>query len=163
MTYTIKNLKTWNTHDGGGYSCTLYCDGDKIALVLNEGVGGETQIMTLDVNSPKVEIDGYYDEENDRQFRHWVTPNYAKLDAFCKTLPKWDCLGKMVHIEPSLYIEELISETQYQKKLTNAKKKGIVFKLKDYDKYTFGVLNTNSVVMAIKYLETNHKDQYQII
>jgi len=163
MTYTIKNLKTWNTHDGGGYSCTLYCDGEKIALVLNEGVGGETQIMTLDVNSPKVEIDGYYDEENDRQFRHWVTPNYAKLDAFCKTLPKWDCLGKMVHMEPSLYIEELISETQYQKKLNNAKKKGIVFKLKDYDKYTFGVLNTNSVVMAIKYLETNHKDQYQII
>lgn len=163
MNYTIKNLKTWNTHDGGGYSCTLYCDGEKIALVLNEGVGGETQIMTLDVNSPKVEIDGYYDEENDRQFRHWVTPNYAKLDAFCKTLPKWDCLGKMVHMEPSLYIEELISETQYQKKLTNAKKKGIVFKLKDYDKYTFGVLNTNSVVMAIKYLETNHKDQYQII
>lgn len=163
MNYTIKNLKTWNTHDGGGYSCTLYCDGEKIALVLNEGVGGETQITTLDVNSPKVEIDGYYDEENDRHFRYWVTPNYAKLDAFCKTLPKWDCLGKMVHIDPSLYIEELISETQYQKKLTNAKKKGIVFKLKDYDKYTFGVLNTNSVVMAIKYLETNHKDQYQII
>jgi hypothetical protein len=163
MTYTIKNLKTWNTHDGGGYSCTLYCDGEKIALVLNEGIGGETQITTLDVNSPKVEIDGYYDEENDKQFRHWVTPNYAKLDAFCKTLPKWDCLNKMVHMEPSLYIEELISETQYQKKLTNAKKKGIVFKLKDYDKYTFGVLNTNSVVMAIKYLETIHKDQYQII
>lgn len=163
MTYTIKNLKTWNTHDGGGYSCTLYCDGEKIALVLNEGVGGETQIMTLDVNSPKVEIDGYYDEENDRQFRHWVTPNYAKLDAFCKTLPKWDCLGKMMHMEPSLYIEELISETQYQKKLTNAKKKGIVFKLPDYDKYTFSILNTTSMEVALNYLNKNHPNQYQII
>ena len=154
MTYTIKNLKTSNTWDGGGYSCTLYCDGDKIALVMNEGVGGETQIMTLDVNSPKVEIDGY---------RVPVTPNYAKLVAYCKTLPKWDCMGSMHHVEPSLFIEELISETNYQKKLNNAKKKGTPFKLEGDDKFTFSVLNTLDQKVVINYLEKNHPNKYQLI
>jgi hypothetical protein len=163
MNYTIKNLKTWNTHDGGGYSCTLYCDGNKIALVLNEGVGGETQIMTLDDNSPKVEIDGYYDKEANKQFRHWVTPNYAKLDAFCKTLPKWDCLGEMIHMDPSLFIEELISQANFDKKVANAKKRGTPFKLEGDDKYTFSVLNTLDQKVVINYLEKNHPNKYQLI
>jgi hypothetical protein len=163
MTYTIKNLKTWNTWDGGGYSCTLYCDGEKIALVLNEGVGGETQIMTLDVNSPKVEIDTWFNKETETQHRAWVTPNYAKLDAYCKTLPKWDCLGELHHMEPSLFIEELISETNYQKKVANAKKKGTPFKLEGDDKFTFSVLNTLDQEVVINYLEKNHPNKYQLI
>lgn len=163
MTYTIKNLKTWNTWDGGGYSCTLYCDGDKIALVLNEGVGGETQIMTLDVNSPKVEIDTWFNKETETQHRAFVTPNYAKLVAFCKTLPKWDCLGEMHHMEPSLYIEELISETNFQKKVANAKKKGTPFKLEGDDKFTFSVLNTLDQKVVLNYLEKNHPNKYQLI
>jgi hypothetical protein len=163
MTYTIKNLKTWNTHDGGGYSCTLYCDGEKIALVLNEGVGGETQILTLDDNAPKVEIDSWFNKETETQHKAWVTPNYAKLHAFCKTLPKWDCLGEMHHIEPSIYIEELISETNYQKKLANAKKRGTPFKLEGDDKFTFSVLNTLDQKVVINYLEKNHPNKYQLI
>jgi hypothetical protein len=154
MTYTIKNLKTWNTWDGGGYSCTLYCDGEKIALVMNEGVGGETQIMSLDVNAPPVKIDGY---------RISVTPSYAKLVAFCKTLPKWDCLGEMHHMDPPLYIEELISETNFQKKVANAKKRGTPFKVEGDDKYTFSVLNTLDQKVVLNYLEKNHPNKYQLI
>jgi hypothetical protein len=119
--------------------------------------------MTLDVNSPKVEIDGYYDKEADIQFRQWVTPNYAKLDAFCKTLPKWNCLGEMMHMDAALYIEELISETNYQKKVANAKKRGTPFKLEGYDKFTFSTLNTLDQKVVINYLEKNHPNKYQLI
>lgn len=130
---------------------------------MNEGVGGETQILTLDDNAPKVEIDGYFDKEANKQFRHWVTPNYAKLVAYCKTLPKWKCIDTMIDTDPSLFIEELISETNFQKKLNNAKKRGTPFKLEGDDKYTFSVLNTLDQKVVINYLEKNHPNKYQLI
>ena len=40
MTYTIKGLKTWNTHDGGGFQVSLYADGKRIAEVTQDGHGG---------------------------------------------------------------------------------------------------------------------------
>ena len=69
----------------------------------------------------------------------------------------------MHHVDPSLFIEELISETQYQKKLTNAKKRGIPFKLEGDDKFTFSVLNTLDQKVVINYLEKNHPNKYQLI
>jgi hypothetical protein len=40
MTYTIKGLKTWNTHDGGGFQVSLCADGKRIAEVTEGGHGG---------------------------------------------------------------------------------------------------------------------------
>jgi hypothetical protein len=42
--FTAKGLKTWDTHDGGGYQFNLYYAGKKVAQVTNEGNGGDTQI-----------------------------------------------------------------------------------------------------------------------
>lgn len=40
MKYEIKNLKTFNGHDGGGFECSLYRDGKRVATVFNSGCGG---------------------------------------------------------------------------------------------------------------------------
>tara|TARA_R110000787_G_scaffold250297_1_gene355925 strand:+ start:5546 stop:6115 length:570 start_codon:yes stop_codon:yes gene_type:complete len=40
MTYTIKGLKTWDTHDGGGWQVSLYANGKRIAEVTQRGHGG---------------------------------------------------------------------------------------------------------------------------
>lgn len=37
---SVKSVKTWNTPDGGGYSCKLYCGDEFIADVYEAGQGG---------------------------------------------------------------------------------------------------------------------------
>ena len=39
-TYEIKNVRTWDTYDGGGFSATIYRDGHKVGTVENTGTGG---------------------------------------------------------------------------------------------------------------------------
>lgn len=39
-TYTLKNVKTWNGTDGGGFEASLYRDGKKVGTVFNAGCGG---------------------------------------------------------------------------------------------------------------------------
>lgn len=40
MTYSIKSVKRFDTPDGGGFNCTLYENGKKVAYVYDEGRGG---------------------------------------------------------------------------------------------------------------------------
>ena len=40
MNYSIKSVKRFDTPDGGGFNCTLYADGKKVAYVYDEGRGG---------------------------------------------------------------------------------------------------------------------------
>ena len=40
MTYSIKSVQRFDTPDGGGFNCTLYEDGKKVAYVHDEGRGG---------------------------------------------------------------------------------------------------------------------------
>lgn len=40
MILTLKNLKTWDSEDGGGHSCTVYVDGQRAFTAENEGWGG---------------------------------------------------------------------------------------------------------------------------
>ena len=40
MTYTLKGLKTWKSHDGGGWQAKLLADGKVVAQITNQGRGG---------------------------------------------------------------------------------------------------------------------------
>lgn len=40
MTYSVKSVKFFDTPDGGGFNCTLYKDGKKVAHVHDAGWGG---------------------------------------------------------------------------------------------------------------------------
>ena len=40
VTYTLKGLKTWRSHDGGGWQVQLLANGTRIAEVTDEGNGG---------------------------------------------------------------------------------------------------------------------------
>ena len=48
MKYEVKNLKTFNGRDGGGFEATLYKDGKRIATVFNDGCGGCTRYHFID-------------------------------------------------------------------------------------------------------------------
>lgn len=42
--YGIKGLKTWATDDGGGYQCSVYRNGVKVAYIHNDGNGGPLDV-----------------------------------------------------------------------------------------------------------------------
>ena len=40
MTYSVKNVKTFNSPDGGGYNASLYFGKTKVANIHDGGYGG---------------------------------------------------------------------------------------------------------------------------
>lgn len=40
MNYSVKSVKFFDTPDGGGFNCTLFQNGKKVAYVYDEGRGG---------------------------------------------------------------------------------------------------------------------------
>lgn len=67
MDYMVKNVKTFMGHDGdpsGGMECTLYLGKKRLGTVVDDSWGGGLQ---------------FHIDDNDME----------KLNAFCKTLPKW--------------------------------------------------------------------------
>jgi hypothetical protein len=89
-------------HDGYGWECNLYNDKQKIATVVEDGYGGELKF-------------------------YWTKPTSVdklELESFCKTLPKWDCIGKMIHTDKEIFVDSLV-----QAKLTEGDVKKLLKKI----------------------------------
>ena len=100
--YTVKSVKTFHGHDGYGWECNLYNDKQKIATVVEDGCGGELKF-------------------------YWTKPTSVdklELESFCKTLPKWDCIGKMIHTDKEIFVDSLV-----QAKLTEGDVKKLLKKI----------------------------------
>ena len=54
MTYTLKGLKTWKSHDGGGWQAKLLANGKVIAEVTDEGNGGPLDWLFMPDTSDNV-------------------------------------------------------------------------------------------------------------
>ena len=137
--YTIKSLKTWATDDGGDYQCTVYLDGKKLAYVHNDGNGGCLNIK-------------YFDAVGEKTLSNHVA-----------ALPPMIYDGETLEYDADIFIEELVSAYEVEKKIVKAKKKGIVFRLLSDEKLTFRTINTLDHVKASTYLDKNFPSQYQII
>ena len=56
MSYEVKNVKGFMGSDCPGYNATLYRDGKKVALVINDGSGGQETVHWYDVEAPRVDF-----------------------------------------------------------------------------------------------------------
>tara|TARA_R100000808_G_scaffold19531_1_gene42363 strand:- start:295 stop:801 length:507 start_codon:yes stop_codon:yes gene_type:complete len=56
MTYSVKNVKTFDTPDGGGYNASFYCGKTKVANIHDGGFGG---CIEYDWTNREVENDFY--------------------------------------------------------------------------------------------------------
>jgi hypothetical protein len=139
--FTIKNFKTWSTHDGGGYQFTLYYDGRKFAFVHNDGNGGW------------VEVNCENKEDQNR------------FDSFIDNLPKWKSSidGSDMDMTSDIFMDELVNEYELAKKLAKAKKKGTTFKLLTDGKGMFRTLNVLDLTQARKYLDSQFPNNYTLI
>ena len=139
--FTIKNFKTWSTHDGGGYQFTLYYDGKKFAFVHNDGNGGW------------VEVNCENKEDQNR------------FDDYISSLPKWKSSidGSDMDMTSDIFMDELVNEYELAKKLAKAKKKGTTFKLLSDGKGMFRTLNVLDLTQARKYLDSQFPNNYTLI
>ena len=141
---TIKGLKTWATHDGGGYQFTLYEAGKKVLFVHNDGNGGCLDLGCLD-NGDFLE----------------------RLNAYCNSLPprvlSYEGLPSMtLHMNAECFLEDLLSNYEQAKQIAKAKKKGVVFTLNGNTKefYTLSILD---MAKAIDYLDKKYPNQYALL
>jgi hypothetical protein len=139
--FTIKNFKTWNTYDGGGYQFTLYYDGKKFAQVHNDGNGGW------------VNVDCFEKE------------NQIRFDTFIDNLPKWKSSidGSDMNMTSDIFMDELVNEFEMAKKLAKAKKKGTTFRLLTDVKNMFRTLNVLDLTQARAYLDQHFPNNYVLI
>lgn len=94
--YTVKGVKTFHGHDGGCWECSLYNpDGKRVAVVTEDGWGGELQFHWL--NHPQ-----------------HTNPDSEALDDFCKTLPRyssqWDKDGEDHETTADIYLSDLVNQ-----------------------------------------------------
>ena len=141
---TIKGLKTWATHDGGGYQFNLYEDGKKVLFVHNDGNGGCLDLESLDGG----------------EF-------LKRLNAHCNSLPprvlSYEGLPSMtLHMNAECFLEDLLSNYEQAKQIAKAKKKGVVFTLNGNTKefYTLSILD---MAKAIDYLDKKYPNQYALL
>ena len=139
--FTIKNFKTWSTHDGGGYQFTLFYDNKKFAYIHNDGNGGW------------IEVD-CYNKEDQKLF-----------DDYISSLPKWKSSidGSDMDVTADIFMDELVNEYELAKKLAKAKKKGTTFKLLTDGKGMFRTLNVLDLSQAKAYLDLHFPNNYILI
>lgn len=109
--YSVKNVKTFATPDGGGYNCSLYKDGVKIAECHEGGYGGCVEFHFV----VKGEERAFYDFV--KSFLYYC--DYSKKD---------------VEHSPETFLEELINAEREKKALRARCKKYVVVKYKEDEK-----------------------------
>lgn len=65
---SVKNVKEWESPDGGGHSCKLYFDGKLVGDVYNDGNGG-TSLVTIESPDARKAVYAYVDT------LPWTAPN----------------------------------------------------------------------------------------
>ena len=136
--FTIKNVKTWSTDDGGGYQFSLYVDGKKFALVTNDGWGGPVDVKCIFA---------------------------SQLDSLVKYVSQFkvEYQGQTYDKNLDIFMDELLNEYEMNKKLQRAKKKGITFRLLTDSKQVFRTLNVLDMDRAKAYLDAKFPNNYQFI
>lgn len=90
-TYSIDQVKTFNSLDGGGFEARLLRDGQPIALVFDHGYGGPLAFEWKDSNAPHVPIT--YTAPGKDPVTSSGTPEEARLQAHISTLPSFTSPG----------------------------------------------------------------------
>jgi|TARA_Y100000310_G_scaffold167534_1_gene167307 hypothetical protein len=130
MTYEIKALKTFHGHDGYGWEGKLYHDGKAVALVVEDGWGGELQFHWNDHDAPRVATKGVDYEGQPMTYRD--TPEESTFRTHCLGLPKWENFGgKMVHASMDVAMGDMVDTKLAEKEVKKLLKKAAIYDGKD--------------------------------
>lgn len=113
--YTVKNVKTFIGMEGQGFNATLYRDGKKVAFVIDDACGGCYNYSFVSLQEEK----DYF--------------------AFCKALPPIDFQGSPLTMDGDIFVSDLVSQYQQDKKLRSLCKTKTVVLMKDDQDGSFTV------------------------
>jgi len=124
--YQVKAVKTFHGHDGHGWECKLYRDGKAVAIVVEDGYGGELKFHWSDQTPdiPRVECRNRNYDGNINTYKG--TPEEARLEAHVLDLPQIDSPfeddGKM-YISADVFVDDMVTEALYTKDVKKLLKK----------------------------------------
>jgi len=80
-------------------------------------------------------------------------------------LPKWKSSidGSDMDTTADIFMDELVNEFEFAKKLAKAKKKGVTFRLLSDRSNVFRTLNVLDIDRAKQYLDQNFPNNYALI
>jgi hypothetical protein len=137
--FQIKGLKTWATRDGGGYQYNLYRDNKKVAFIHEEGNGGPLKTE-------------WFDKKTE-----------AELNTYVKSLGQVQCGDFAVDMDIAIWLEELLNDAEFQKKLSKYRKQGTLFRFLTDPVDSFRTMKTLDVAKAVEYLDKKYPNQYVLV
>lgn len=138
--YEVKNVKTFKGMEGaGGYSCTLYKDGKRIAECIDDDSGGEIMVRYFDFNVPKIEMERVNFRGD--KFTYKATPEEKAFLEYIISLGSYECLGSEFNYCEHTVIDEMVNEFLDNKRFKQQCKKKTLFSLKSDEEGQHWVLD----------------------
>ena len=126
MPYEVRNVKTFMGNDCPGFNATLYRDGVKIALVVDDGSGGMMSFEWLDCQAPKVEIP-WWNYKNE-PCMILCTPEEAKLHEFIRG-KTFDGLSGPEQMDIEMFASGLVDKFENAKRFKRLCKTNTLFRV----------------------------------
>jgi hypothetical protein len=153
MTYSVKAIKTFHGHDGPGcWQAKLYCGKTFVAIIVEDGWGGELQFHWQDATEQKVDAKTVNYKEETVTYR--ATPYEADLLAHCLSLLKRTCYDdKLVHVSRDVFVSDLVDD-----KLTERDVKHILKKVAFFDGKHIRTFKAPSNQLGLKGEPSTYRD-----
>ena len=152
--YTVKNVKTFDSHDGGGYNCTLYRENKKIATAHDGGYGGGVELHWLDRDTGK--------KEN----------GLPVLQPSIESIRFYDMIKDLepvqYHEEPlsyndNMFVGELVNEYELNKQYKRWCRKQTVFRVKGDPEGEFRTLNASYIDRTVDFIKAKYGETLDYI
>lgn len=145
MKYEVKNVKLFEGMEGYGFNCSLYCDGKRVAKVIDDASGGEIMF--------------YFDKDEDEK----------KLFEFVKTLPKIPFKfsksdKEFMDVNRDMFVAGLVDTFEKRRKLRRYCKDAVLFRIKgdDEDAYrTIPLGKGGTLLPPLVHLRNKYPTQIQ--
>ncbi len=154
-TFTVKNIKTFTGREGYGYSCNLYLNNKKVAVVTDNADGGPLDIFW---NGPKIfdvttrSLDFEISQE---YLTHKGTEAESILEKMIMELPMISIQGSQPFYSNSeIFIDDLVNDTLLQQKISRILKKEI-FILENKQIFSYKIKPTQDSVKINNYIAKN--------
>lgn len=151
--FSLKGLKKWSTHDGGGYQFTLTVNGKPVALITNEGRGGPLRFDWEGITpNGNVFVPTHATPAQRRVIEakaKVAREAKAKLDEIVAAAPEVEAYGMMLKPNADWFMEELVNHAD----LVRVCKRKTAFRLPEDGDHQFHVLNAPYTPEVKAYIE----------
>lgn len=148
--YGVKSVKTFRSMDGGGYEGYLTREGKKIAMILDEGNGGEIHIDWIDSKERTVKYQ--MRQYNDNVVEVLGTPEEALFGTFIFNHPQVDGFSSKLFMSDHIFIDDLVNAVLLEKQIAGQMKRKVIAEVDD-KVYNFSVKapqTIDSVILQVK-------------